>query len=309
MADLPGTHGIQTVLRGAGTLDSQALREVEIRGRPGTAVLTRLFIYPVKSTRGIELDEAEIAATGLKWDRRWMIVDDKGRFLTQRERPQLARIVPEIRDALVLSAPGRAELRVPFDHRGPAVTVTVWRFTGEALEEAAEAHAWLSGFLGESVRLVKVSPQMGRVANPEYARHEPAPINFTDGYPFLVCNAASLSDLNERLPRAMPMECFRPNLVLEGLPPWAEDDIETVGFPGATLRLVKPCTRCAIPTRDFMTGEDSVNPTPVLRRFRWHKALKGVIFGENATLAAGGGALTVGSTCQITYRSPPRTTL
>jgi uncharacterized protein len=185
--------------------------------------------------------------------------------------------------------------------------VTVWRFTGEALEEGAEAHAWLSAFLGESVRLVKVSPRMGRVANPEYAKQEPAPINFPDGYPFLVCNESSLTDLNARLPRAMPMECFRPNLVLEGLPPWAEDDIETVSFAGATLRLVKPCTRCAIPTRDFMTGEDAVNPTPVLRKFRWEKALKGVVFGENATLAAGGGVLTAGSTCQITYRGPPRT--
>src|SRR5579862_783594 len=243
------------VVSGAGTLDSELLRQVEVRGRPGTALLTRLFIYPVKSTRSIELTSAEIAATGLEWDRRWMIVDDRGRFLTQRERPKLARVVPEIRsDALVLSAPGRPDLVVPFDSRGPGVTVTVWRFTGEALEEDAAAHEWLSEFLGESVRLVKVSPQMGRVANPDYAREEAAPISFTDGYPFLVCNEASLSDLNTRLPGAMSMECFRPNLVLEGLPPWAEDHIETLSFAGATLRLVKPCTRCAIPTRDFRTG-------------------------------------------------------
>jgi len=289
-------------------VDAKVLRKVETDGRAAQAVLSALFIYPVKSTRGIALTRAEIATTGFKWDRRWMIVDEKGLFITQRTHADLARVVPEItREALVLRAPGLPDLFVPFDGEGAPLTVKIWDFVGEALEEGREAHAWLSQFLGEPVRLVKVSPRVTRIANPRFAYTEPAPINFPDGYPFLVCNAASLRDLNNRLPQPMRMECFRPNLVVEGLDPWAEDEIETLAFQGATLRFVKPCTRCAIPSRDFETGENSVNPLPVLRKFRWSKALSGVLFGENATLTAGAGELTVGGRCQVRYRRTPRT--
>jgi uncharacterized protein YcbX len=288
-------------------VDTKVVRKVEADGRAAQAVLTALFIYPVKSTRGIALTHAEIVTTGLKWDRRWMIVDEKGLFITQRTHSDLARVVPEItKEALVLRAPGLPDLSVPLEAAGSPLTVKIWDFVGEALETGKEAHEWLSRFLGEPVRLVTVSPGVSRIANPKFAKTEPAPINFPDGYPFLVCNAASLRDLNNRLPQPVRMECFRPNLVLEGLDPWAEDEIETLDFGGATLRLVKPCTRCAIPSRNFETGESAVNPLPVLRKFRWSKALSGVLFGENATLTAGGGTLTLGSRCRIRYRRTPR---
>jgi hypothetical protein len=284
-------------------VDAKVLRKVEADGRAAQALLAALFLYPVKSTRGIALTSARIAATGFEWDRRWMIVDENALFITQRTHPDLARVVPQITpEALVLRAPGRADLLVPFASEGPPLAVRVWRSDCVALEEGPDAHEWLSGFLGQSVRLVKVSSGMGRVANPEYAKFGPAPINFPDGYPFLVCNAASLADLNTRLPQPMRMECFRPNLVLEGLTPWAEDAIETLTFAGVTLRFVKPCTRCVIPSRDFQTGENAVNPMPVLRKFRWSRPLKGVVFGENATLEAGGGELTLGNSCRITWR-------
>ena len=284
-------------------MDAQISGKVERERRATQARLTQLFIYPVKSARGIALERAEIAATGLMWDRRWMIVDENALFITQRTHPDLARVVPEItREALVLRAPGLSDLVVPFDTAGPCLRVRIWDSHCEALEEGGDAHEWLSRYLGQPLRLVKVSAGMGRVANPNFAKYEPAPINFPDGYPFLVCNSASLADLNHRLGEPIRMECFRPNLVLEGLAPWAEDHVETLAFAGATLRLVKPCTRCIIPSRDFETGEDAVNPLPILRTFRWSKPLKGVMFGENATLAAGGGELTVGSTCGVSYR-------
>ena len=303
MADLQRTHGAGGALIAVGTMDARVLRKVEEGGRATSAVLTHLFIYPVKSTRGIALTSAGVAATGCEWDRRWMIVDENALFITQRSHPDLARIVPQITaDALVLRAPGLPDLFVPFTSGGLPLPVRIWRSQCVALEEGPEAHEWLSGFLGQRVRLVKVSPGMGRVANPEYAKFAPAPINFPDGYPFLVCNQASLADLNTRLPQPMRMECFRPNLVLEGLAPWAEDDIETLTFPGVTLRFVKPCVRCVIPSRDYKTGENAVNPLPVLRKFRWSRPLKGVLFGENATLEAGGGELTLGSRCRITWR-------
>src|SRR5262249_53536814 len=144
-----------------GTVDAKVLRKVETDGRAAQAVLTALFIYPVKSTRGIALTRAEIATTGFKWDRRWMIVDEKCLFITQRTHADLARVVPEIpREALVLRAPGLPDLFVPFDSEGAALTVKIWDFVGEALEEGREAHAWLSQFLGEPVRLVKVSPRV-----------------------------------------------------------------------------------------------------------------------------------------------------
>ena len=151
-----------------------------------------------------------------------------------------------------------------------------------------EADAWLTRALGEPVRLVRAQPQM-RAANAQYAGPTPAPIGFPDGYPVLVVNAASLADLNTRLPQPMPMERFRPNVVLEGLPAWAEDRIAALTAGPVTLRLVKPCLRCSIPTFDHLTGEPAFNVLPVLKSFRFSRALHGVMFGENAVIEHGTG--------------------
>jgi uncharacterized protein YcbX len=132
----------------------------------------------------------------------------------------------------------------------------------------------------------------------------PAPLGFPDAYPMLVCNAASLEDLNQRLPAPLPMERFRPNLVVSGLPAWAEDHIDTLTIGPVTLRLVKPCTRCVIPSLDHRTGEPSIDPLPVLRKFRFSKALRGITFGENAVIVAGEGAvLARGAPCQVTFKA------
>jgi len=139
------------------------------------------------------------------------------------------------------------------------------------------------------VRLVRVPPEFSRRANPQFAGAVPAPVTFTDGYPILVCNQASLDDLNERLPEPIPMDRFRPNLVLRGLPAWAEDRIDRIVIGSVALRLVKPCTRCVIPSIDQHTGQRSTDPTPALKKFRFSKELRGVMFGENAVMVSGAG--------------------
>jgi uncharacterized protein YcbX len=269
------------------------------------ATLTALFVYPVKSMRGIPYREVRVSATGLEWDRQWMVVDAKGTFLSQRTHPRLARIVPEItKDALVLSAPDAPTLRVPLTLTGPQVPVHVWKDSCVGVEQGAAAHEWVSGILGRPVRLVRVAPDMERAASREFAGSTPAPLGFPDGYPMLVCNETSLADLNQRLPEPLPMERFRPNLVVNGLPAWAEDHIDTLTVGPVTLRLVKPCTRCVIPSLDHRTGEPSIDPLPALRKFRFSKALRGIMFGENAVIVAGEGAvLARGTPCRVTFEA------
>jgi MOSC domain-containing protein len=269
------------------------------------ASVTGLHVYPVKSTRGIARARVSLTATGFEWDRQWMIVNANGVFLSQRSHPQLARIVPDLTpSALVLTAPRLPALSVPLDAGGARTAVRIFDDACVGLDQGSEAREWLSSALGEAARLVRVAPDMGRVANPKFAGARPAPIGFPDGYPVLVCNEASLEDLNERLPERIPMERFRPNLVLRGLPAWAEDRIETLSLGAVILRLVKPCVRCTIPSIDQQSGEPSTDPTPALKTFRFSKALRGVMFGENAVIVAGSGeAIERGVAVTATYES------
>jgi uncharacterized protein YcbX len=273
------------------------------------ATITGLFIYPVKSMRGIPCPQVHLSATGLQWDRQWMVVDAKGTFLSQRTHPHLARIVPKITaDALVLNAPDAPPLHVPFTTTGEEVPVRVWKDSCVGVEQGALAHEWVSRVLGRPVRLVRVAPDMQRNAASEFAGSIPAPLSFPDGYPVLVCNAASLEDLNQRLGERLPMERFRPNIVIEGLPAWAEDHIDTLTVGAVTLRLVKPCTRCVIPSLDHRSGDAATDPLPVLRKFRFSKALRGIMFGENAVIVAGAGAaIRRGASCQVRFDTPAGT--
>lgn len=269
------------------------------------ATVNGLFVYPLKSARGVARSRVQVMATGFQWDRHWMIVNAKGSFITQRTHPQLARIVPQIaEDSLGLSAPGLPVLQMSLEPVGAEVLVKVWDSHCTALDQGTEAHNWVSQAVGQPVRLVRVAPSMPRVASAKYAGPTPAPLAFADSYPVLVCNQASLADLNERLPEPIPMERFRPNLVLEGLPPFAEDRIASLRMGNVTLRLVQPCTRCVIPATDQRTGERSTNPTPALRKFRFDRTLRGVTFGEHAVADSGAGAaIECGTECEITFDS------
>lgn len=267
-----------------------------------TTTIQELNIYPLKSARGIRKTHVRLAATGFEWDRHWMVIREDGTFLTQRTHPSLTHIATELTgEGLVMTAEGFGPLRVPLEPRGAGRPVRIFKDSCEGLDQGDAAASWVSAVLGEPVRIVRVPATPGRRANPEFAGPHPAPLTFPDGFPVLVCNRASLDDLNGRLPEALPMERFRPNLVLDGLPPFAEDRIGTIEIGPITLTLVKPCTRCIIPSTDQRTGIRGLDPLPVLRTFRFDRKLLGVTFGENAIITQGvGETLECGAECRVT---------
>jgi uncharacterized protein YcbX len=267
------------------------------------ATIRELNIYPLKSGRAVPKQQARLAATGFEWDRHWMAASPEGVFMSQRTQPRLARVETEIGDhVLTLRAPDQQPLVIPLQPSGATKSAEVWKNAITALDQGDDAGRWLSQAIGEEARLLRISPVLDRHANREYAGNTPAPVSFADGFPILVVNLASLADLNSRMPEPVPLERFRPNVVLDGLEPFAEDRIARLEFESITLRLVKPCTRCVITSTDQHTGELSTNPLPVLRRFRFDRALTGVTFGENAVITAGiGQLLTVGDTCNVVW--------
>jgi uncharacterized protein YcbX len=272
---------------------------------PMAATVQELSVYPLKSARGIPGTRVRLAPTGFEWDRHWMVVRGDGTFLTQRTHPALARIATKLTDdGLVLTAEGLQPLALALAPQGPQRPVRIWKDSCAGLDQGDEAAAWVSGVLEEPVRVVRVPALPGRTANPEYAGPAPAPLTFPDGYPILICNRASLDDLNRRLPAPLPMERFRPNLVLTGLPPFAEDRIAAIEIGPVVLTLVKPCTRCIIPSLDQHTGIAGPDPLPVLRTFRFDRKLLGVTFGENAVITRGvGETLERGAECRIEYEA------
>lgn len=262
-----------------------------------------LNVYPVKSARGIPKARVRLAATGFEWDRHWMVVREDGTFLTQRTHPLLTHILTELTpEGLVLTAAGLEPLLLPFAPQGTGRPVRIFRDACEGLDQGEKAAAWVSAVLGEPARIVRSPATPDRQASPEFAGPRLTPIAFPDGYPILVCNRASLDDLNRRLPEPLPMERFRPSLVLAGLPPFEEDRIATIAIGPILLTLVKPCTRCIIPSTDQRTGIRGFDPLPVLRTFRFDRELLGVTFGENAVIAQGVGEfLECGAECRVTY--------
>ncbi|MGH8298158.1 MAG: MOSC domain-containing protein [Steroidobacteraceae bacterium] len=262
-----------------------------------------LNVYPLKSARGIPQARVRLASTGFEWDRHWMVVLEDGTFLTQRTHPSLTQIVTELTsDRLVLTSEGSKPLVLPFAPRGRGRPVRIWKDSCEGLDQGDEAAAWVSQVLGEPVRVVRMPATPGRRANPRYAGAGPAPLAFPDGYPILFCNRASLDDLNRRLPEALPMERFRPNLVLAGLAPFAEDRIASIDIGPIRLTLVKPCARCIIPSTDQRTGVRGFDPLLVLRTFRFDRELLGVTFGENTVITRGiGEVLERGAECRLIY--------
>lgn len=267
------------------------------------ATIRELNIYPLKSGRAIPKDEVRLGVTGLEWDRHWMAASPDGVFMSQRTQPRLALVVPETSsDELTLTAPGQQPLRIPLEPNGHPQPARVWKDSISALDQGDIAAEWLSEAVGFAARLLRIAPVLDRQAKAEFAGPTPAAVSFSDGFPILVCNSASLAHLNTLMPESVPMERFRPNIVLDGLEPFEEDRISELHFGAVTLRLVKPCTRCVITATDQHTGQPATNPLPVLRAFRFDKALMGVTFGENAVIAQGvGQALKVGATCSVVH--------
>jgi len=275
-----------------------------------SATIAALNVYPVKGCRGIPLSRARVGARGLvaelpsgaAGDRDWMIVDRDGMLVTQREYPRLALVETGIeRGNLVLASPDLPKLAVPLDApRGPTREVVVWNSRVPAHDAGEIAARRLSDALGAEVRLVRFDTAHQRHCNPEFAGDSGAHTAFADGYPLLVIGESSLADLNARLAAkgsaALPMNRFRPNVVLAGLESYDEDHIDTIATEGVTLKLVKPCTRCQVTTTDQETAQVGIEPLATLAGYRTHRALDGVAFGMNAIIVAGvGGELAVGA--------------
>ncbi len=241
--------------------------------------LTHIHLYPIKSLGGISLASSSVEARGLRHDRRWMVVDPAGKFLTQREHPRMALIRPGLTpDALTLDVPGLPTLRVPFTPPlSKPLTVRVWRSVCEALPVGGDADGWLSESLETSAHLVWMPETTHRAVNPDYGRLGDI-VSFADGYPFLLLGEASLADLNARLAVPVPMDRFRPNFVVAGSPAYAEDGWGRVRIGGVSFRAAKPCDRCGMTAIDQQTAERGTEPFHTLAGYRTVE--KKVLFGQ-----------------------------
>jgi uncharacterized protein YcbX len=263
--------------------------------------LTSLTIYPIKSCAGIALAQAEVTSLGLAADgvrdREWMLVDADGNLLTQRETPAMALIVPRIAgDELIVDAPGSASLSIPIPlatlAHAQTLDVRVWDDVVPACDCGGVAAAWFSRFLGVSCRLVRFHPQARRLASTKWTNGREVPTLFSDGFPMLVISEASLADLNRRLAArgraALPMDRFRPNLVIDGIEAFEEDYAATITIGAACLQPVKPCARCPMPSVDQATGQFGPDPLDILQTYRANPLVDGgITFGMNAILLEG----------------------
>ncbi|HEY2864857.1 MAG TPA: MOSC N-terminal beta barrel domain-containing protein [Casimicrobiaceae bacterium] len=255
------------------------------------ATIAALFIYPVKGCCGIALASARVTERGLEHDREWMVVDVAGRFVTQRTEPRLASIRTAITaTALELDAPGADTLRIPLDQSGVSGPVTIWRDTVPGIDQGTAAAAWLSHRLEGDHRLVRFDAAARRLCNPNFVGTSGAHTAFADGYPLLVLSEASLRDLNDRLDTSLPIDRFRPNLLLSGVDAYDEDYIDEIVSGDIALKMVKPCIRCEVTTTDQHTLERGVEPLRTLAGYRHNAELDGVAFGMNAIVASGAGA-------------------
>lgn len=241
--------------------------------------LAEIHVYPVKSARGIALERSDVLAGGLRHDRRFMFVDAHGKFITQREHPRLALVTTAIDgDALLLGAEASA-VRVPLHpERGTHRHVKVWHDAVDAIEVAAEASAMVSSFLGAHCTLVFMQDHVVRPVDPRYALASDR-VGFADGFPVLLASRASLAELNGRLEQPVPMNRFRPNLVVEGGAAFDEDRHERAVVGALTFRMPKRCARCTITTVDQVTAEVGAEPLRTLARYR--REGNNVYFAQN----------------------------
>lgn len=260
--------------------------------------LTSIHTYPIKSLAGISLNEAVVQSRGLQYDRRWMLVDDTGRFISQREIAELALLGTALEAPFltIFSKKNPAlRLQIPLEPEVaamPEIPVQIWDDRCLARVYASETNRWFSEQLGRAVRLVYMSGSTERMADSHYAP-ENMPVSFADGYPFLLIGQASLDGLNGRLAQPLPMNRFRPNFVVTSGTPHEEDQWRDFRIGNQAFRGVKPCARCIIPTTDQDTASRSEEPLKTLATYR--KEGRKILFGQNVIwLGTGEGRVQVG---------------
>jgi uncharacterized protein len=272
--------------------------------------LSEINIYPIKSLAGISLAEAKIERRGLEFDRRWMLVDENNKGLTQREFPKMATVKTEILPDAIQVSSGGSSLKFAFEPSGgPTGTVKIWSSRCRAKIYEPAVNEWFSDVLETGCKLVVMPEETRRKVNYFYKVQADDHVSFADGYPFLLIGENSLADLNARLPEALPMNRFRPNFVVAGSDAFAEDDWKKIRIGDALLHIVKPCARCVMTTIDQSAGEkDGKEPLKTLATFRIPKRSlkKGVMFGQNLIAEKGGDILRVGDQIEVleTKRAP-----
>ena len=262
--------------------------------------ISELHIYPIKSLRGISVKSTKVTDRGFEYDRRWMLVNYFGGFMTQREYPQMALINVEIDDkGLNVYHRNRKNLRkhfIPLNiSKSNVITVPIWDDTCSALLVGSDSDKWFSEALDVECKLVYQPFESRRTVDQKYAK-ENALVSFADGYPFLIISQASLDDLNSKLDEPLPMNRFRPNIVFTGGDPYQEDNMKTFKVGNIIFYGVKPCARCAIITTNQETAERLHEPLKTLATFR--KFENKVLFGMNL-LHEGNGEVNVGDKIEI----------
>lgn len=267
--------------------------------------LTRLFIHPVKSMRGIGLTHALADISGLAFDRIFMITEPDGTFITARQFPQMVRFTPSpFHDGLHLTAPDGSSALVRFADFAPQDAPTeVWGNHFTARIAPAAINQWLSGFFSREVQLRWVGPQLTR----RVKRHVDVPLSFADGYPYLLANEASLRDVQQRCPASVKMEQFRPNIVVSGAGAWEEDTWKVIRIGEVIFDVAKPCSRCIFTTVSPEKGQKhpSGEPLVTLQTFRTAVDNGDVDFGQNL-IARNSGVIRVGDEVEILATGPAR---
>lgn len=259
--------------------------------------LSAIYCYPVKSLGEILLNQADVDRFGIQHDRRWMLVDANGRFLTQRQLPQMVHIrVRRMDSGWQLQA---GEQQMSFTAQEPAdaapCEVTVWRDTVTAVPAEEAVSAWLSEQLGRECRLVYMPESTRRLVDPGYAKNQET-VGFADGFPMLLTSEASLQDFNRHLSQPIEMLRFRPNLVVKGGTPWQEDHWKVIRIGELEFDVAKPCSRCAIPTINRQTA---AKEPEVFKALRKHRSKDGeVYFGQNL-IPRQHGKLRAGDTVEV----------
>ena len=270
--------------------------------------LSGLYIYPVKSLRGCTVDICDVAPLGLGGDRRFMLVDEAGNFLSQRAHRRMALIETKLTySTLILSCSGYGSIDIPnvtYASTRPT-KVTVWNSAGLIAEDCGDKPAiWLSAILGSRCRLVRTGPAFHRQVKKARLTQPDSLVSFADAYPFLMIGEASLSDLNDRLVArnedAVPMNRFRPNLVITGATPFEEDRWKRFRIGDAIFRTAGPCARCIITTTDQHTGDRGQEPLHTLASYRRDPDDPSHInFGQNLVHETKSGILRVGDPIEL----------
>jgi len=266
-------------------------------------ILSEIYIYPIKSLGGISLKSSTVEARGLQFDRRWLLIDEKNNFLTQRNFSKMATVNVEVlKNGLRVSENGN-EVNIPFEpNTNEMASVKIWSSRCRAKVYEKETNDWFSDVLQTDCKLVLMPEETRRKVNYFYAVHKEDTVSFADAYPFLLIGENSLKDLNSRLENPVPMNRFRPNFVVSGTEAFAEDKWKQIKIGACVFHVVKPCGRCVITTIDQASGEkQSVEPLKTLASYRIPKRSikKKILFGQNLIAENAGDVVKIGDKVEV----------